>query len=421
MPFDAGHLRRLESRPRGAKAPPSPLPCPATGATVAPMRGATAIVGYGRFGRALGGLLEEAGLPFCAFDPAADVPAPHRAGSIEEALAGAELVLIAVPVPSVREALRAVRPHVEPGALVADVASVKVAPAAAMREVLGADVPWVATHPLFGPTSLALGERPLHVVVCPSPIHPGAAARARAFYERIGCRVVEQNEDEHDRAMAETHALTFFVAKGLLDVGAGEGAAFTPPSFQAIARTIEVVRSDAGHLFAAIHRENPHAPAARRRLLDALAAIDASLSAPDAPPAESTAEEEPALSIPGLGEQSPELRATRELIDEVDREIVALLARRAHLARRAGRAKARAGQAIRDHGREAALLEARRAWGADAGLDPSAIDDVFGAILRLSRGVQARLASEDASETDAAERGTAAGARDAEPPKRRDG
>ena len=50
--------------------------------------------------------------------------------------------------------------------------------------------------------------------------------------------------------MAWTHALAFFVAKGMIDAGAGMEVPFAPPSFQAIARTIEIVRSDAGHLFA---------------------------------------------------------------------------------------------------------------------------------------------------------------------------
>ena len=44
---------------------------------------------------------------------------------------------------------------------------------------------------------------------------------------------------------------------------AGEGAAFVPPSFKALARPIDAVRSDAGHLFATIQNDNPFAAAAR--------------------------------------------------------------------------------------------------------------------------------------------------------------
>src|SRR6202023_3205648 len=90
---------------------------------------------------------------------------------------------------------------------------------------------------------------------------------------------VEQTPEGHDRVMAHTHALTFFVAKGMIDAGAATAVPFAPPSFQAISRTIETVRSDAGHLFAAIARDNPFAPEARKELVRALAAIDAALDA----------------------------------------------------------------------------------------------------------------------------------------------
>jgi prephenate dehydrogenase len=157
---------------------------------------------------------------------------------------------------------------------VLDVGSVKVGPATALAEVLGDEIAWVATHPLFGPLSLALAERPLRVVLCPSAAHPEAARAVRELYERIGCEVVEQTPEGHDRVMAHTHALTFFVAKGMIDAGAGMEVPFAPPSFQAIARTIETVRSDAGHLFAAIARDNPFAAEARKQLVSALSAID---------------------------------------------------------------------------------------------------------------------------------------------------
>jgi prephenate dehydrogenase len=348
------------------------------------MRGTAAILGYGRFGRALAGLCAEAGRPHRAFDPGADVPAELRAGSLAELARGAEIIVVAVPVPAMRAALEALRPHLGARQLVIDVGSVKVGPAAVLADVLGRDVPWAATHPLFGPTSLALGERPLRVVVCPSPMHPRAAARARAFYERLGCEVVEATAEAHDRVMADTHALTFFVAKGLLDVGAGEGAPFSPPSFQAIERTLDAVRSDAGHLLAAIHRENPFAEAARARLLAALGDVDRALRAPrPEPPAP-----EPAVAIPGLGERAPDLRETRDLIDELDAELLGLLARRAQLARRVGRMKAKLGKAVLDRRREAELLEARRARAAELELDPASIEDIFRAVLRFSRRVQ---------------------------------
>ena len=343
-----------------------------------------AILGYGRFGRALGELLSDAGVAFRALDPAADVPPDRRAETLPSLVQSAELVCLAVPVPHMRAALERLRPHLRPDQVVFDVGSVKVHPMQAMTEVLGPDVPFVATHPLFGPLSLALAERPLRVVVCPSELHPEAAKKVHALYERIGCEVIEQTAEGHDRVMAHTHALTFFVAKGMIDAGAGMNVPFAPPSFQAFSRTIETVRSDAGHLFAAIQKENPFATEARKQLVEALRNIDSALDAPgaDAPPDSSR------FAIPDLGTRSPELKETREHIDALDKEIVQLLARRSQLAQRAAKAKAQMGHPVLDPGREAAVFEARRAWARDAGLDEESVEEIFRAIVRASRRAQ---------------------------------
>lgn len=343
-------------------------------------------LGFGRFGAALGSQLEQHGIEVRALDPRAPVPDRARAASLEELVGGADLVVVAVPVGAMRDAFEALRPLLAPEQTVIDVGSVKTGPARDMAEVFGAAQPWVATHPLFGPVSLARGERPLRAVVCPNAQHPLAVQRVTEVFQRIGCEVIHFDPDEHDRAMAFTHALAFFVAKGMLDAGVPPFAAFAPPSFQSIARSVELVRADAGHLFEALHRENPHAAGARRAFLDALTEIDRDLAQAAEP---HDAGPPPAsLLIPDLGDRSPELRETRELIDELDQELVTLLARRAELSRRAAFAKAKLGCGVRDPDREARMLEERRAWARAYGLDPAGVDAIFQSILDFSRRLQ---------------------------------
>ena len=344
----------------------------------------TAILGFGRFGRALGELVLDAGGTVRAFDPHAEVPPSIRAASVAGLVAGASEIVLAVPVDAIASAARELRPHLSPAHLVVDVASVKHGPVRDLTEIFGAGIPWVATHPLFGPTSIALGERPLVTVVCPNALHPDAASRARTFFTRLGCEVIEQEAAEHDRVMAATHALAFFIAKGLIDIRAGEDAAFVPPSFRAMARTIESVRSDASHLFATIQTENPYAAQARARLLAALESIDRDLAAsPSAPNSHASR-----LEIPPLPERAPDLRETRDLIDDLDRDLVQLLARRAQLARRAGRAKASQGKPVVDPDRERQVFEARRLWAEGEGLDADGVAEIFESIVRFSRATQ---------------------------------
>src|SRR5262249_55441781 len=133
--------------------------------------------------------------------------------------------------------------------------------------------------------------------------------------------------------------------------------------------------------------ENPFAEEWRTRLLAALVEADARLREHSAAPRA----EDASLDIPDLGARPPELREVRELLDEVDRDLVALLPRRAQLARGGGRVKAALGHGVIDSAREAKLFAARRAWAAELGLDPDSVGEIFEAILRFSR----RLEKED--------------------------
>jgi prephenate dehydrogenase len=347
-----------------------------------------ALLGYGRFGRSLGQLVADAGIPFRAYDPSASIAPEHRAASLAELVSGATFVVVAVPVSAVRASLLDLRPLLSPSQIVVDVGSVKVRPAAALEEVLGTAIPWCGSHPLFGPLSLAMAERPLRVVVCPAAAHPQAAARVRDLYERIGCEVIDQTPEGHDRVMAHTHALTFFVAKGMIDAGAGMEVPFAPPSFQAMARAIEAVRSDAGHLFAAVAHDNPFAAEARKELVQALSAIDRALDDEARTGAGQGEVAAGDVSIPDLGARSPELREARDHIDAIDRDIVHLVARRMELARRAAKAKAAIGAPVLDGAREAELLATRGQWARDEKVDPAGVEDLFRAILTLSRRTQ---------------------------------
>ena len=341
------------------------------------------VLGHGRFGAALCDLLEEAGFDVAAWDPGAEVPPDRRFGGLQDVVAGARFVVLAMPVAAQRTTLESIRSLLNEGQIVIDVGSVKVGPEALLAELLGDRVPWIATHPLFGPASLARGERPLRVVVCPNPRHPAAFRSVSGLLRRLGCTVIEQDAHEHDRAMAEAHALPYFLAKGLLDSGARFESEWVPPSARGIAALLRAVRVDAGHLLATLHRANPYASALRKDLLASLAALDEALDAPA--PDEGP---EPELRIEDLGERSPALREARDLIDDVDDQLLGLLAMRARLSRKAGRAKEELGVGVRDPARETSLIHRRRARADQLGLDPEGVDRIFAAILRASRAIQ---------------------------------
>ncbi len=353
-----------------------------------------AIIGFGRFGAAMAQLASDAGIAVKAWDPHQTVPEAWRAESKAELLSGAKHVIFSVPVHQLEPALTEWVVHLPTDALVIDVSSVKHGPNLSMEKVLGDRIQWIGTHPLFGPSSIALGQRPLRAVICPNPAHPAAAERAEELYLQLGCEVQLEDAAVHDQSMAYSHALAFFVAKGMLDMDELQKLAFAPPSFQAMQSTIDAVRSDAAHLFLAIERANPFAAEARQKLLEALQQVHQDLEVLDQEHVGlgggEEHEETARLEIPSLGSQAPELRQTRDLIDELDGELVALLARRAVLANRAGQIKAQHGHGVRDPGREQRLLQARRQMADHHNLDPDGISRVFEAVMRFSRDLQQR-------------------------------
>jgi prephenate dehydrogenase len=347
--------------------------------------GTVGIVGFGRFGRSLCELMAESGIDVRAFDPHAPVPGPIATPSLGALVRASQVVVLAVPVPALEAVIAEAAATLAGRQLVLDVASVKVKPAGLFDRYLADRVPWAATHPLFGPASLARRERPLRVVICPNSRHPGAVDAAARLYTRLGCQVRLQGAEAHDREMARTHALGFLIAKAFIDLGIGSEPESVPPSFRGIAATIESVREDAGHLFTAILSDNPFAAEARRSFLDALARLDAELAHPSA---SVEASAEAGFPIPDFGDRSPDLVEVRDLIDDVDRRLVDLLVQRHDLSKRAGHIKRRDGRPVRDPVREDALLDERAGWARGGGLDVDGTTRVFRAILDQSRAYQ---------------------------------
>jgi cyclohexadieny/prephenate dehydrogenase len=145
-----------------------------------------------------------------------------------EAVAGADLVVLASPVGSMASLLRAAAPALRPGALVTDVGSVKSVLAETLPGLLPPGVVFVGAHPMAGSHE----KGPEHAradlldgatcVVTPSPGNPPeAVARIEAFWSALGARVVRRDAATHDLEVAwishVPHALAFAFARALGD------------------------------------------------------------------------------------------------------------------------------------------------------------------------------------------------------------
>lgn len=83
-----------------------------------------------------------------------------------------------------------------------------------------------------------------------------------------------------------------------------------------------------------------------------------------------------------------ELASCRDEIEQIDRQIISLLARRITLGRRTGELKRLAGLPILDPTREAAVIRRVTGEARDAGLPPEPVREVFWQIVGMSRRAQ---------------------------------
>lgn len=193
-----------------------------------------------------------------------DAPGGTRWADLEE-VAAQPVVIVSVTVQAMEETLKRIAPHLRPGALVADVASVKTVPVQIMQQYVPKHAEVLATHPVFGPQSGAKGIAGLKVVVWPVRIkHERYEAVQRFLREQLKLEVAEMAPEEHDREMAYVQALTFLIGRALGAMDIPE-ARLTVPKYEYLREIKKIVAGDTPELFETIQRYNPYAAEVRQR------------------------------------------------------------------------------------------------------------------------------------------------------------
>ncbi len=143
-----------------------------------------------------------------------------------QAVAGADLVVLAVPLGAMAGALEAMAPGLDEEAVLTDVGSAKASVLDAARSVFGA-VPgnFVPAHPIAGTEhsgveaaldNLFAGRR---VILTPvAETSPSALARVREMWQAVGAEVLEMDPAHHDEVLAATSHLPHMLAYTLVDM-----------------------------------------------------------------------------------------------------------------------------------------------------------------------------------------------------------
>lgn len=152
------------------------------------------------------------------------------ADSVAAAVAGRDLVVLAVPLPAYERVLSVVA-GAAAGAIVTDVASVKVPPLAAARAALApAGLRYVGGHPMagsersgFDASDARLFAGAAWVLCLEEDTDIGAWLTVAALLTRLGCRVVPAGAADHDAAVARVSGLPHLLALALASAGAAGG------------------------------------------------------------------------------------------------------------------------------------------------------------------------------------------------------
>jgi len=142
-----------------------------------------------------------------------------------EAVAGADLVVLCVPVGAMEAIAAEIGPHLSPGACVTDVGSVKQAVIAAVAPHLPAGVTFVPGHPLAGTehsgprSGFATLFKNRWCLLTPTETStPEAVARLRAFWEAMGSNVDEMDPAHHDLVLAVVSHTPHLIAYTMVGV-----------------------------------------------------------------------------------------------------------------------------------------------------------------------------------------------------------
>ena len=142
-----------------------------------------------------------------------------------EAVIGADLVVLAVPVGAMEAVAREIAPHLAPGCTLTDVGSVKQAVIAAVAPHLPEGVHFIPGHPLAGtehsgPHSgfATLFENRWWLLTPQPETEPEAVARLRALCEGMGANVDEMDAPHHDLVLAVVSHTPHLIAYTMVGV-----------------------------------------------------------------------------------------------------------------------------------------------------------------------------------------------------------
>lgn len=145
--------------------------------------------------------------------------------SVAEAVAGADLILVAAPVAQTETILASIEPHLQPGTVVTDAGSTKTDVVEAARKALGGKIAqFIPGHPIAGReqngpdaaiVDLYVGKKTV-LTQLPENAEADVALVAHAW-QQCGAIIHRLSPQDHDRVFAAVSHLPHLLAYALVD------------------------------------------------------------------------------------------------------------------------------------------------------------------------------------------------------------
>lgn len=142
---------------------------------------------------------------------------------IEEAVKGADIIVLATPVASLIRLVGEMAPYLSPGAIVTDVGSVK-GPVVKIEDLLPPDAHFVGGHPIAGKEKSGVKAASRRIfqgakcILTPTgKTDPEALNTVQALWEMTGAHVIHMDPARHDRIFAAVSHLPHVVAYALVN------------------------------------------------------------------------------------------------------------------------------------------------------------------------------------------------------------
>jgi prephenate dehydrogenase len=304
------------------------------------------IIGFGRFGILTASILSKK-FRVKIYDCVDNAQARKKVKKIKvrfatlQEAAGADIVVLSVPISKTEKLLKKISPLLKKGALVVDTCSVKVYPSKWMEKYLPEYVDILATHPMFGPVTTKFDFekqtwklKGLQIVLCPLRMKKHKLSKIVKYLIASGIKPIITTPEDHDKQNAATLGLVHYLGRALINIGIAEQKIYTP-GYTDLLKILPHTNSDNWQLFYDMHNYNPYTEDLRAKFLKSVEKIDNRID---------------------KAKHKDELEYCRYMIDKIDYRFIELLTERFKYIKRIKELKKKKKLPVVDKAREALII-----------------------------------------------------------------